>query len=193
MKRPISLFGVLALAATLAGPVPGNTQTFIAKKGDIVYGTLQQTLDSKTSHDGDRFALSEKDTLFHHSAALKGALIEGHVENVTRASPTHKATMNVILDDIKTGNGNTVPIRAAVESMSTFEPKTHKLRDAGIILGAAVFGHVAAKKMGKEHGGLAGAAAGIALVAALKGDIKVKSGTVVKLKITGDVVAGNHS
>ena len=67
-----------------------------------------------------------------------------------------------------------------------FEPKTHHFRDAAIIVGGAVAGHMAAKQM---HGGLAGAAAGFALVSTLKSDVNVKKGTVIGLALLDDLVS----
>jgi hypothetical protein len=182
-------FVTLAAAAVLGtaiAPTSIHAQTVLAKKGWIVDAVLQQTINSKTNHDGDAFTLAEKNTLFHHNPALEGGIVEGHLENVTPASATHKATMSLIFDDFKMPDGSTLPIHAKVASIKVFEPKTHHFRDAAIIIGAAVAGHMAAKQL---HGGLAGAAAGFALVSTLKSDINVKRGTVVSLKLLDDLVA----
>ena len=96
----------------------------------------------------------------------------------------------IIFDDIRLPDGNTVPIHAKVDSLKEFEPHKHILRDTGVIVGSAVVGHVAASKMGVQHGGVAGAAAGFALVSAMKSDIVVKNGTLVKLRLLDDVAAG---
>jgi len=176
-----------AAGALVAAIVPGPTlaQTVLAKRGWIVDGVLQQTINSKTSHNGDTFTLAEKNTFFHHNPPLDGAVIEGHLENVTPASALHKATVSIILDDVKLADGSTVPIRAKVESIKEFEPKTHHLRDTALIIGGAVAGHMAA---GQHHGGLAGAAAGFALASTLKSDINVKQGTLVELKLLDNLV-----
>jgi hypothetical protein len=55
-----------------------------------------------------------------------------------------------------------------------------------LIAGSAVAGHMIA---GKHHGGVAGAAAGFALVSTMKSDIVLRPGTLVKLKLTGDLTA----
>lgn len=177
------------LAAVLLVPFAGTAQTVVAKRGTVVYGSLQQTLDSKTGHNGDQFTLTEHDTWFHHNPELHGGVIEGHIENVTPAGPTHKASMSVILDDIKMPDGSVAPIHAKILSAKEFEPKKHLFRDTGVILGSAVVGHIAAGKMGKQHGGLAGGAAGFALVSAMKSDIRLKKGTIVKMKLTDDAAA----
>jgi hypothetical protein len=128
--------------------------------------------------------MTEHEGFFHHApAALRGAKIEGHVENVSAAHMGHGATMNVILDDIVTKDGTKAPIDASVTSIKEFEPKTHHLRDAALVVGGAVAGHIEGKRHGIKHGGLAGAAAGFALATSLKSDIDVKKGTIVHLKL----------
>ncbi len=189
MKKP-SLWFCAGLVVVLLGSAGSFAQSVLAKKGTLVYGTLQQTLDSKTNHDGDVFTLAEKETWFHHTAALRGGVIEGHLEGITPASATHKATMSVIFDDVRMPDGTVAPIHAGLDSISTFEPKTHHLRDVGVIIGSAVVGHYAGKKLGVKHGGLAGAAAGFALVSTMKSNIDIKKGTLVKLRLTSDVTAG---
>jgi hypothetical protein len=84
---------------------------------------------------------------------------------------------------------DTAPIDAKVTSTKALEPKTHRLRDVGLIVGGAVVGHITSKRTGIEHGTLAGAAAGFALATSLKSDIDVKRGTIVHLKLNAPVVA----
>jgi hypothetical protein len=177
----LALGMALALAAP-AIPVAAQQSTAVIKQGTELDAVLVQTLSSKTNHDGDKFTLLPKDGFWHKNPPqLKGSTIEGHLENVTPAGPTHRATMTVIIDDVKMADGRTLPLPVKLVSFTIFEPKTHNIRDAGIIIGAAVAGHMAA---GKNHGGLAGAAAGVAIVSTLKSDITAKAGTVVKFKLT---------
>jgi len=189
MKFPFALLLGVTLFAGSTLAVPAQT-TALATKGAEVDGALQQTLDSGKNHDGDTFTLLAKDTFFHKNPALRGALIEGHLESVSAAGPTHKATMSVIFDDIKLPDGSTAPINASVKSMSEFEPHTHHVRDMMLIVGGAVAGHVVSGKMGHKGGTLAGAAAGFALASTLKSNVVLKKGTLVKLKMNSDVVAG---
>lgn len=188
MKHFFAPIALAASAVSFVLPAAGYADDGpLAKKGDIVAGKLQQTLSSKTAHDGDTFSMPEQDTLFHHNAALHGATIDGHVENVSPAGPTHKATMNIYFDDVKMADGSTLPLSAKVDSLAA---PTHHVRDAMLIAGGAIAGHVAGNKMGKGHGGLLGAGAGFALASAMKSDIVLKSGTVVKLKLTSPLVSG---
>lgn len=182
---------VLAAAVTAAVTPPALAQTVLAHRGASVNATLEQTLDSGRAHDGDTFALVAKDTFFTKAGPLKGATIEGHIESVTSASPRHKASMNIIFDDVKMADGTTAAVRAHVASMKELEPKTHKMRDATMIVGGAVAGHMLSKKTGKKGGTLAGAAAGFMLASSMKSNIVLKRGTVIKLTFDQDVIAGS--
>ncbi len=179
--RRIVILCAAALGA-LAGPV--LAQSAYAPAGAHFEARLDRELSTKRLHDGDTFTMTEHEGFFHHAPpALKGARIEGHVENVSAAHVGHGATMHVILDDVVMADGTTMSIDAAITSLKEFEPRTHHLRDAAIVLGAAVTGHVTGKKHGMSHGGLVGAGAGIVLATSLKSDIVVKKGTLVHLKL----------
>ncbi len=177
-----TLLAVSVLVSLCAGGA-GAQAAPLEKKGAEIDARLDTALSSKTAPSGTPFVLKVTDMLFNHHPELKGAAVEGHLEDVVAASPTHRASMNVIFDDILFADGRSEPIFAAVKNVSAFEPKTHHLRDVGIIIGSAVVGHIASKKTGHGGGTFAGAAAGFAVVSALKSDIVIRRGTLVKLKL----------
>jgi hypothetical protein len=176
----------VVLAALCVG-VAGAQSAPLTKKGAEVDVRVLTPMSTKTSHSGDPFAMTETDLLFVHHPELHGATIEGHLENVVAASPSRKSSMSVIFDDIKFADGRTEPVSVAVKNMSAFEPKTHHVRDLGIIVGSAVVGHIVSKKTHVGGGTLGGAAAGFAIVSAMKSDITIKPGTIVKLKLLSDL------
>lgn len=187
VRRQLRTIAAVAALTVLWAGAAGAQGAPLTKKGAEVDARLVGTLSTKTSHSGDPFELTETDLLFVHHPELHGATIEGHLENVVAASPTHKASMNVIFDDIKFADGSTEPISVGIKNMSAFEPKTHHIRDVGIIVGSAVVGHVVSKKTGHGGGTLAGAAAGFAVVSAMKSDVTIKPGTIVKLRLLADL------
>ena len=133
------IIATLLLVALSAGAA-GAQGAPLTKKGAEVDVRVLTPMSTKTSHNGDPFAMVKTDLIFVHHPELKGATIEGHLEDVVAASPTHKASMNVIFDDIKFADGRSEPISVAVKNMSAFEPKTHHIRDVGVIVGSAVGG-----------------------------------------------------
>ncbi len=179
-------------AAVAALAVPAFAQSVIAPRGTEFEASLNTELSTKRLHDGDTFTMTEHEGFFHHApAALKGATVDGHVENVSPAHLGHGATMNVFFDDVRLADGTTAPLDAKLTSTKALEPHTHHLRDLGLIVGGAVVGHHIAAAHGKKHGGLAGAAAGFALATSLKSDIDVKRGTIVHLRLNNDLVPGS--
>ncbi len=185
-RRLRALVATLTLTAFCAATASAQSPV-LTKRGAEIDGKLLTAISTKTSKSGDPFALQVVDLLFNKRPELKGSTIEGHLEDVSPAGPTKKASLNVIFDDIKFADGRTEPISVAVKNMSDLQPKTHKMRDMGIIVGSAVVGHITSKKTGHNGGTLAGAAAGFAIVSAMKSDIALKPGTVIKLKLQQDL------
>jgi hypothetical protein len=177
---------VLALGALGTGLALAQDGV-LTKHGAEIDARMLTPISTKTAQSGDAFKLAITDLLFVHHPELKGAIIDGHVEDVTPASPTHKAGLSVIFDDITFADGKSEPISVAVKNMSALEPKTHHIRDMGIIIGSAVAGHIASKKTGHGGGTLVGGAAGFAIVSALKSDIVIKPGTLLKLRLQHDI------
>lgn len=185
--RSLGMLASTAALASICAAGAGAEAIPLEKKGTEIDVRVKTAISTKTAHSGDTFTLPVTDTLFNHHPELKGASVEGHLEDVVAAAPSHKAALNVIFDDIVFADGRSEPISAAVKNVSAIEPKTHHVRDAGIIIGAAVVGHITSKRTGHGGGTLAGAAAGIAIVSALKSDITIKPGTLVKLKLLAEL------
>jgi hypothetical protein len=178
----------LALAAFIATQTVGGATGVLVQRGAEIDGTLTTTLTSKTAHDGEPFTLDAASTWFHKNPLPTGSVIEGHLEGVAPAAPMRKATMHIVIDDVRLPDGTTAPLHARVDSLKDFEPRRHLLRDSGVIVGSAIVGHVLSKKVGHNGGTLAGTATGFALVSTMKSDIVVKRGTLVRLKAADDIV-----
>jgi hypothetical protein len=166
-----------------AQPQPGQ---IVIASGTIFYGKLGQPISSKTSHDGDTFALQQTDTFMHKAPQLHGTTVEGHLENVEAAAPMHKPGMTLVFDDIVLSDGTKEPVNVQLISMHAFDAKTHHLRTIGLMIAGAFAGHAMRAKTG--HGnGLLGAAGGYVLSQTLKTDISVPAGTVLELRFRSPV------
>ena len=171
--------------SAVTGP-PAAGAAVLVKTGTMFQGRLQQEIATNKSHDGDTFTLVQHDTLMHKEPALHGAVIEGHLENVSPAGMGKKPALTVVFDDIRMPDGSTAPINVRVVNISAFDAKTHHWRTFGMVLGGAIAGHMVA---GKHHGGLAGAAGGYVLSQQMKTNVDAKPGTLVELKFLSDAVA----
>jgi hypothetical protein len=192
----VSAYLVLALAGCSSSgdnsaqnqPTGGSaSDATLATSGTEVDGTLQQALSSDKSKVGNTFSLLERDTFFHKNPRLNHAVIDGHVTSVFPASPTHNAAMTVVFDDLRFADGTSMPLRATIISLGDFEPKSHTLRNAGIVVASAMVGHMIAKHSGNKMGTIAGAAAGVWIASTLKSNIEIKPGAIIRLRLTQDL------
>ncbi len=169
---------------------PQGGGVVIVKAGTRFNGRLQQEIATNKSHDGDTFTIAEQDTLFDKNPALHGAVIDGHLESVSAAAMGKKPSLTLVFDDIKMPDGTTAPVSVKILNMGAFDAKTHHWRTAGLVLGGALAGHMAA---GAHHGGLAGAAGGYLLSQQMKTNVDVKPGTMIELTFLNDAAASSPS
>lgn len=157
----------------------------LLRKGTTIQGKLLQTLDSGKNKNDDTFTLKTEGLT---GKQLAGAVIEGHVEGVKSAAMFgKKGELDVVFDDLKTRDGQTLPLEGRLAKAPKAQGK--KLRNVAIVLGAAVAGHHLAKAKGKKHGALMGAAAGAAVALSLPGgNVVIKKGAPIEVKLTADVV-----
>jgi hypothetical protein len=181
MHRTVIAFAAASIA--LAAPV--LAQSSYAQAGAQFEARFDRALDSKTMHDGDRFTLTEDGTFYRAAPpALKRARIEGHVEHVTPPRKDHRATLNVVFDDVILADGTTAPIDATVTRIGERDPRTHQLRASAALVGGNVAGRRYTKKPGMAEGEPIAPGTGVALAARdAKQPIEVKRGTVVRLKL----------
>ena len=146
---------------------------------------LQQELSTGKNTNNENFSLRVKNSVKGVQPDLKDAVIQGHLENVVKAAKGKKASLNLVFDEITFKNGETYPIDAAlVNTQVETKTKGKFIQNAGIIIGGAVAGHFVGKKTNVKHGGLAGAAAATAYVLSSPGgEVVLKKGTKVKLKL----------
>lgn len=168
----------------------GQTATggaIVVPAGTDYYGKLVQPIGTKTSKDGDTFALNETRST---NQSLTGAVIDGHLENVQSAGPMRNPKMTIVFDDIRLADGTKAPVDVQLVTARAFAPRTHHLRTIGMMIAGAVAGHEVSIHTGRRHGTLLGAASGYALSQSLKTDIAVPAGTVVELRFRSPVTSG---
>jgi hypothetical protein len=160
----------------------------VIKRGTQAEGKLEQALSSASAHEGDHFVLVLKSGWFFNKN-LKNVKLEGHLEEVHPAAKFgKKGSLKLVFDDLLTADGQALPVQAHLVSTGATKAKGHMLRNAALIIGGAVAGHHVASKMGKQHGGLMGAATATAVVIAMPGsDIQLAKGTTLKVKFDEEV------
>ncbi|MCC3448568.1 MAG: hypothetical protein JGK24_11795 [Microcoleus sp. PH2017_29_MFU_D_A] len=142
---------------------------------------LQQDLSTGKNRNNERFTLRVKGG----DKTLKDAVIQGHLEDVVKAAKGKKASLHLVFDDIKLANGAAAPLDVTlVNTQVETKTKGKFVQNAGIILAGAVAGKFVGDKAKFKHGTLAGGAAATAYVLSSPGgEVVLKKGTNVKLKL----------
>jgi hypothetical protein len=197
MKKLTSLLlGILFVGSTTAcgkGPdakVPGKLGAVPA--GTEIEVSIPADISTGKNHNNDPLTLPVKSPLAGGNPVLKGAKIEGHLEDVVKAEKGRKASLHLVFEKIKLKDGSVAPINAQLLNTKV-ETKTKGkfLKNVGIVMGGAVAGHLVGKKVGQKHGGLAGAAAATAFVLASPGgEVVLKKGTELDLKLKSPIEPG---
>jgi hypothetical protein len=142
---------------------------------------LQQDLSTGKNRDNERFTLRVKGG----NKTLKDAVIQGHLEDVVKAAKGKKASLHLVFDDIQLADGSAYPVDVTLMNTQV-ETKTKGkfVQNAGIILAGAAAGHFLGNQAKFKHGALAGGAATAAYVLSSPGgEVVLKKGTNVKLKL----------
>jgi hypothetical protein len=152
---------------------------------------LQQELSTGKNRDNDTFSLRVKNSVKGSNVDLKDSRIQGHLENVAKAAKGKKASLRLVFDELALKDGSTYPIDASlVNTQLETKTKGKFLQNAGIILGGAVAGHFVGNKANFKHGALAGGAAASAYVLSSPGgEVVLKKGTKIKLKLKSALAA----
>lgn len=198
-----SVFAVLTAASVvlpvttavviLAAPAPAfakksktSDDTIKVKKGTEFVVKLDDALDSGKNTDGDLFTAAVSTGMFGDKT-LKGFKVNGHVEGVKSAKMFgKKGELDIVIDELVAPDGAIYPVEA--ELTAAPKPEGKFLRNAALVFGGAVAGHHIAKKTGKKHGALAGAASAAAVALTMPGgDVKIKSGTKMSIKLDKSV------
>jgi hypothetical protein len=162
-----------------------KTQQALVPAGTSFDTNLEQEVSTGKNRNNERFLLRVKNGSVGKNQSLKDAQIQGHLENVVKAARGKKASLHLVFDQIVLKNGDVYPINATlVNTQVETKTKGKFIQNAGIILGGAAAGHFLGNKAKFKQGALAGGAAATAFVLSSPGgEVVLKKGTNVKLKL----------
>jgi hypothetical protein len=217
MKKLISIFiGVVFLGTTVACDRTSNssnsqkpTATEISKSNNsqianhqnqrilVPVGTTFETqlgseISTGKNRDRERFTLREHSPI-GGNRDLEGARIEGHLEDVVKAARGKKAKLNLVFDNIVLKDGTVAPLNVTLlNTQVETKTKGRFLKNVGIVVGGTVVGHFLGKKTGNKHGALTGfTTASAAVLLSPGGEVVLKKGTVIKLKLNQPLKAAS--
>lgn len=178
--KPVKGSAITADKKVPAGAIPA---------GITINTDLEKEISTAKSKNKEKFTAKIKNGSVSKYPALKDAVIEGHLEDVTKAAKGKKAKLNLFFDDVKLKNGELLPIEASlVNTQVESKTKGQFLKNAGIILGGTVAGSFIGDKTKFKHGKMAGAAAATAFVLSSPGgEVVLKKGTDLQLKLKSNL------
>lgn len=180
-----------ASSSTTSGAGQLATSAGVVPAGTTIKTDLQQEISTGKNRNNEKFTIKVQNGSVSKYAALKDAVIEGHLEKVVKAAKGKKASLNLVFDAIRLKNGDLLPIDATlVNTQVESKTKGQFLKNAGIILGGTMAGSFLGNKTNFKHGKLAGAAAATAFVLSSPGgEVVLKKGTDLQLKLKSNLDA----
>ena len=171
---------------------------FIVPDGTMLNATLDTDLNTQTANTGERFTMT-----VNSPSEFAGAIIEGHVADVTRSGRvTGRSTMSLNFDDIRMRDGRTYQFAGFLDSVRTSNGETVNVDNEGTVrdnnqttrteeraaIGTAVgaiIGAIAGGGKGAVIGGVLGAGAGAGSVYAQgRDDLSLSRGTEVTIRVS---------
>jgi YMGG-like Gly-zipper len=181
---------------------PGSTTAsgdFVIPNGTLLTATLDDNLSTSTSREGDRFRMTVREP-----SPYDGAIIEGHVSNVSRGGRiTGRSEMSLNYDSIRLRDGRTYRFAGLTESLRTSSGETVRIDNEGSVESSnqtnrtaqraaigtalgAIIGAIAGGGKGAAIGAVVGAGAGAGSVYVQgRGDLDLTPGTEVSIRATG--------
>jgi hypothetical protein len=184
------------------GNYPGSVTPsgdFAVANGELVVATLNDSLSTMSTREGDRFSMTVRQPF-----QFEGATIEGHVSHVERSGRlTGRSVMTLDFDNIRLRNGSTYRFAGLVESVHTLNGETVRVDNEGTVrddsqtnrtgeraaIGTAVgaiIGAIAGGGKGAAIGAIIGAGGGAGSVYVQgRNDLELSLGSEVSIRSTG--------
>jgi hypothetical protein len=142
-------------------------------------GTISQDISSKTAQVGDPFTINNVQSTDNN---ITGAVIYGHVAEVTRASQGKKPALLLALDKLKTRSGTSYALNGRVLSMQA-NTKSNVLNQVAGAVAGDIVGNIVGKKLGTNAGGLLGAGGGYLYASNMKQDLTVPANSRLTIQV----------
>lgn len=162
----------------------GNGDTLLPSQS-VITGTLEQSINSKSSQVGDPFVLDVQAPFPADDQRYQGAKVYGHVANVTHAGGTRKGRVDLAFDRLTLVDGTTASLQGQVLSADPQGNRantTTKTIVGGVV--GQILGNYVGKHIGTDVGGAIGAIGGALYGASSGQNITINQGSTVSMKTT---------
>ena len=175
-----SLAAQRALPASAAVSLPAGTELHaVLRSADV---------NTKNAQVGDPVSFTVVEPYPNGRTTFSGAVIHGHVAEVSKAGQGHKASMRLGFDSITLQDGERGPVSGEVVALKTVSENTVARKGLGAGAGAAVgsqtIGRILGGTLGGVVGTLGGAAAGYAYANNDKANFNVATGAPATIRTT---------
>ncbi len=187
LSLAIAAFAALPLAASAQynGQYNnGNGDTLLPSQS-VITGTLEQSINSKTSQVGDPFVLDVQAPYPADDQRYQGAKVYGHVANVTHAGGTKKGRVDLAFDRLTLVDGTTASLQGqtlSADPQGNRANQTTKTIVGGVV--GQIVGNYIGKHIGTDVGGAIGAIGGALYGASSGQNITINQGSTVSMKTT---------
>ncbi len=162
----------------------GNGDTLLPSQS-VITGTLEQSINSKTSQVGDPFVLDVQTPYPADDMRYQGAKVYGHVASVTHAGGTHKGGVVFGFDRLTLADGTTASLQGqtlSADPQGNRANTTTKTIVGGVV--GQILGNYVGKHIGTDVGGAIGAIGGALYGANTGQNITVPQGSTVSMRTT---------
>jgi outer membrane lipoprotein SlyB len=166
----------------------GNGDTLLPSQ-TVITGTLEQSINSRTSQVGDPFVLDVQGPYPADDQRYQGAKVYGHVATVTHAGGTHKGSVNLAFDRLTLMDGTTASLQGqtlSVDAQGNKANSTAKTIVGGVV--GQIVGNYIGKHIGTDVGGAVGAIGGALYAANTGQNITINQGSTVAMRTTAPSV-----
>ena len=177
-----------AIAVGVALPLSASAaQVVVLRPGNMITASMNQTLDSGSAHNGDKFTLTVVSPYPSGNSAFTNAQLAGHVTNVVRAGQGRNATLEFALDQIHLTSGQQGAVSTIVQTEAT-----QRHNNTGSIALTALGGMIVGNIIGKtvfhsKLGGPAGLIAGALYAANTRTNVSMRKGSVLVTEVVEHV------
>jgi len=183
----VAAFAALPLAASAQynGQYNNGGGDTLLPSQSVITGTLEQSINSKTSQVGDPFVLDVQAPYPADDARYQGAKVYGHVANVTHAGGMKKGRVDLAFDRLTLVDGTTASLQGqtlSADPQGNRANQTTKTIVGGVV--GQIIGNYVGKHIGTDVGGAIGAIGGALYGASTGQNVTVPQGSTVSMRTT---------
>jgi len=173
----------VAFAFVLPLATPASANPVQLSAGNMVTSRMNQTIDSGSAHNGDKFSLTVLTPYPSNNSLYNNAQLYGHVTNVIGAGQGRNPVLEFNIDRIVLANGRQASVSMLLQSQET--QRHNNIGNVALTaVGAMIVGNMIGKSLfNSKLGGPAGLIAGALYANNKKTNVSLRQGSVVVTEV----------